>query len=173
MCTFIVTNLLHNELLLQADIPVFTTPEPRCNDFDLTLENISFFLQDSYVVYAGNVETCINGTYFSICDIGWDDVEAQLICNALGLVEPYFRKLCCKVTHKTIRCLLIVIQFHRHFSGGVAVRGLIPTSQPALENVMCPSNATSASNCSFVSPPISSRCYGNFSAAGVQCIQGR
>ena len=92
MCTFIVKNLLHNKQLLQADIPVFTTPEPRCNDFDLRLENISVFFQNGSQAIAGNVETCLNGTYFSICDIGWDDVEAQLICNALGLVEPFFRK---------------------------------------------------------------------------------
>ena len=93
MCTFIVmNNLLHNALLLQSDIPVFTTPEPRCNDFDLRLANISYFVQNGSQVVAGNVETCLSGSYFSICDIGWDDVEAQLICNALGYVEPYFRK---------------------------------------------------------------------------------
>ena len=54
-------------------------------------------------------------------------------------------------------------------SGGVAVRGLIPTSQPAIENVMCPMNATSTSNCSF-SPPITPRCFESFNAAGIQCI---
>ena len=52
---------------------------------------MSFFFQDSYLVYAGNVETCINGTYSSICDIDWGDVEAQLICNGLGYTEPFFR----------------------------------------------------------------------------------
>ena len=41
----------------------------------------------------GNVETCINGTYSSICDVGWDDVDAQLICNVLGFSEPFYRKL--------------------------------------------------------------------------------
>ena len=44
-------------------------------------------------MYEGNVETCINGTYSSICDVGWDDIEAQLICNALGYAEPFYRKL--------------------------------------------------------------------------------
>ena len=73
-------------------MPPVTTPVPVCNDFDLRLANTSVSFQDSYLVYAGNVETCINGTYSSICDIGWDDVEAQLICNALGYVEPYFRR---------------------------------------------------------------------------------
>ena len=79
-------------LLFQSDIPVFTTPEPRCNDFDVRLANMSFFVQDGNGVAAGNVETCLNGSYFSICDTDWDDVDAQLICNALGYIEPYFRK---------------------------------------------------------------------------------
>ena len=56
-----------------------------------------------------------------------------------------------------------------YFSGGVAVRGLYFPSPPAFENVMCPSNATSALDCSL-SPPISPRCFMNSSAAGVQCI---
>ena len=52
------------------------------------------------------------------------------------------------------------------------MRGLIATAPPGLDSVMCPSNATSALNCSFSIPPISSQCYDNFSAAGVRCIQG-
>ena len=47
------------------------------------------------------------------------------------------------------------------------------TSPALFENVMCPRNVTSALNCSFIAPPVSSRCYSSFSAAGVHCIQGR
>ena len=50
--------------------------------------------------------------------------------------------------------------------------GLIATAPTGLENLMCPSDATSALNCTFVSPLVSSRCYNNLSAAGVRCIQG-
>ena len=46
------------------------------------------------------------------------------------------------------------------------------TAPPGLDNVMCPSNATSALNCSFNIPPVSPQCYSNFSAAGVRCVQG-
>ena len=90
MCTFIVIVIYC--ILLQTDIPVFTTPEPRCNDFDLRLANMTSFFQDGYLVIAGNLETCLSGSYFSICDTDWDDVEAQLNCNGLGYIEPYFRK---------------------------------------------------------------------------------
>ena len=57
-------------------------------------------------------------------------------------------------------------------SGGIALQGLTTTAPPGLDNVMCPSNASSALDCSFNSPPVSPQCYGNFSAAGVRCIQG-
>ena len=67
-----------------------------------------------------------------------------------------------------VNCLLECILF----SGGVALRGLTATAPPGLDNVMCPSNATSALNCSFNIPPISPQCYSNFSAAGVRCIEG-
>ena len=72
---------------------VGTTP-PTCQPFDLRLANqTTSTIEGFYQVYEGNVETCINGTYSSICDVGWDDIEAQLICNALGYAEPFYRKL--------------------------------------------------------------------------------
>ena len=52
------------------------------------------------------------------------------------------------------------------------MQGLDSTSPPAFDNVMCPSNATSALDCSSVSPPTSPRCFKDGSAAGVKCIQG-
>ena len=74
------------------DIPVVTTPAPSCDDFDLRLVNTSFVLVDSNPAITGNVEACLGGSYISICDVGWDDVEAQLFCYALGYSEPFFRK---------------------------------------------------------------------------------
>ena len=164
-------------LLFQSDIPVFTTPEPRCNDFDVRLANMSLFLQDGNLVAAGNIETCLNGSYFSICDTDWDDVEAQLICNSLGYFEPFFRKFM-MLGHLTTHIVANMTNIYHYMlfiipsPGGVAVLGLIPTSQLYFDNVMCPSNAASVSDCSIVSPPTSPRCVLNPSAAGVQCIQG-
>ena len=31
----------------------------------------------------GPIETCVNGQYESLCDIGWDEVDAQAICRQL------------------------------------------------------------------------------------------
>ena len=59
---------------------------------------------------------------------------------------------------------------HNVYIGGVALNGLRATSLIAIENVSCPVNA-SVSQCSST-PPQSSRCFNNFSAAGVRCVQG-
>ena len=58
------------------------------------------------------------------------------------------------------------------YTGGFAVDGLVATTSIGIENVMCPSNSTSTSDCSGEIPPESPRCLNNFSAAGVRCVQG-
>ena len=83
------------------------TPEPRCNDFDLRLTNTSFTTQDVFVVYEGNVEICFNGSYVAICDLGWDNVEAQLACNIVGYGEPLFRKLGALVKELNLYCFAV------------------------------------------------------------------
>ena len=57
-------------------------------------------------------------------------------------------------------------------AGGVALGGLTATAPIRVENVTCSSNATLASDCTAIEPPISPNCFNNFSAAGVQCVQG-
>ena len=80
-----------------------------CTEFDLRLMNrtSSFTTLGSYYVYEGNVEVCINGTYVAICDEGWDDTEAQLVCNYVGFGEPFYRKLSVENDHKT--CLRLAL----------------------------------------------------------------
>ena len=78
----------------ELDFPT-VTPPPGCNEFDMQLTNTFSYFQDGNLIYEGNVEICINGTYVAICDLGWDDVEAQLACNIAGYSAPFFRKFCC------------------------------------------------------------------------------
>ena len=73
---------------------IATTLRPRCVEFDVRLTNSSFYsTQNSYIVYVGNVEVCINGNYVAICDIGWDDEDTQAACNFLGYQAPIYRTL--------------------------------------------------------------------------------
>ena len=76
---------------IEQDVPTLTPP-PGCTEFDLIITNTSFSSHDVYVVYEGNVEICINGTYVAVCDLGWDDVEAQLACSIDGYGAPFFCK---------------------------------------------------------------------------------
>ena len=65
-----------------------------CQQFDIRLTNQMFYISQGFTqVVEGNVESCLNGTYVAICDVGWDTVDAQVICNALGYGVPFFRKL--------------------------------------------------------------------------------
>ena len=50
-----------------------------CNEFDLRTRNESYLTtQGFYLTYEANIEVCLNGAYVGICDLGWEDAEAQL-----------------------------------------------------------------------------------------------
>ena len=34
-------------------------------------------------IYMGLVEVCVNGSYYSFCDVGWDNNDAQVVCNQI------------------------------------------------------------------------------------------
>ena len=41
-------------------------------------------LQDGSYPNEGRVEVCINGVWSSVCDIGWDSSDANIVCSQLG-----------------------------------------------------------------------------------------
>ena len=41
------------------------------------------------------MEVCVNGTYYPVCDEGWDDSDAAVVCNYLGYNYQYYRE--CKL----------------------------------------------------------------------------
>ena len=38
---------------------------------------------------------CMNGVYGTICDIGWDDLDAQVVCRNLGFDTPQYGEFQC------------------------------------------------------------------------------
>ena len=59
------------------------TPFPSCYDGQLRLGNASIEFNSSHYNYQGRVEVCINGTFGAICDVGWDELDAQVACRQL------------------------------------------------------------------------------------------
>lgn len=137
-----------------------------CQDFNLRLSNQTASTEQG--IYEGNVDVCLNGTYVAVCDLGWSDVEAQVACNILGYLEPFYRELswcvctCTPHLYRPILCL----------SGGTALRGVVPTVPIGIEDLTCLPNATTLAECQTVYPPVSLQCVGQSSlAAGVRCSQ--
>ena len=65
-----------------------------CSPFDVRARNHTYRItQGLYIIIEANIEVCIDGAYVAVCDLGWDDNDAQLACNALGYNEPFYRML--------------------------------------------------------------------------------
>ena len=50
-------------------------------------------MMGSIYFYGGRVEVCYNTTYHHVCDEGWADNEATVVCRYMGYYPPYYCKL--------------------------------------------------------------------------------
>ena len=73
---------------------LYTVPTPTspCYDGELLLANSTYSYIDGYNFYGGRVEVCYNGTYRPVCDNGWTDNDAAVVCNSVGYDSSYYRK---------------------------------------------------------------------------------
>ena len=51
---------------------------PNCETGDLRLVGVGLS------EYEGRVEICLGGRYGTICDDGWDERDARVVCRQLG-----------------------------------------------------------------------------------------
>ena len=52
-----------------------------CRDGEMNLDNLTSTFEGDLNTYSGRVEICVNRTFHSVCDVGWDSRDAQVACN--------------------------------------------------------------------------------------------
>ena len=56
-----------------------------CTDGDVRVQNETYDYSNSLTTIRGRVTACVNGSYHPVCDIGWDNSDAQVVCrNSYG-----------------------------------------------------------------------------------------
>ena len=113
----------------------------------------------------GRVEVCVNRSFYTVCDAGWDNRDAQVACNRR--FGSSFSKLIAiyviRLRYVTFMPLTIVGEVYPSIP-------LPPRSRYLAQDLMCNGTESSISQCRY-NPP-GPECYvGNHSAA-VACREG-
>jgi hypothetical protein len=131
-----------------VEIPTPTTP---CYDGQLSLANstYSYTVNGSYF-YGGRVEVCYNGTYGPVCDEGWTDNDAAVVCMNMGYNSPYYR-------HEATRGMVFGLS----------------DETPVLQNLMCNGTEYYLSDCSGyeLGDVTGDYCLSGNDQAGIRCVE--
>ena len=55
---------------------------PCYGEGSVRVANTTYSYSDGGFSYSGRVEVCYNGSYGSVCDVGWDDEDASVVCQS-------------------------------------------------------------------------------------------
>lgn len=72
-----------------AFLPV---PTP-CFDGIVQIAEQTYDYVDNEYYFGGRVEVCYDEVYHPVCDLGWDDLEAAVVCISYGYTRPFYRTL--------------------------------------------------------------------------------
>ena len=115
--------------------------------------------------YEGRVEVCINEQWGTVCDDGWNTVDATVVCKQLGYAYTGSECKCCVDVSQTLILTYLICHkggtpyYNAYFGAG--------TGPIYLDDVVCTSSSSQLLECSS-SPVLTHNC-DHRADAGVGC----
>ena len=116
---------------------------------------------------------CFNGTFGFVCDEGWSDSDAAVVCGYMGYSSPYYSELILN----SITARNFNITYISTISGSEATGGRVfglSDETPVLQNMMCSGSEYTLSDCAGydLNNVTGDYCLSGNYQAGVRCIEG-
>ena len=127
--------------------------------FDSTTGNFLSIIELTFQV-------CSSGLYGNVCNIGWDDSDAAVVCRYQGYSPPSYgenvkQSVDCLHLHVHLFCYTVAEAFTANFTSSGTV---------AAQDVMCNGTEFSISECPRITS-ISSECFQQNRVAAARCIE--
>ena len=135
-----------------------------CTDGDVYFQNETYDYNDGLSTNRGRVLVCVNGTIQPICDIGWDNTDAQVVCNQRYGSRYGKNIICDSIDDEVMLCWCAV---------GEVLSPSLPITLSEIyigQDVTCNGTEYSLSQCDYNSA--SPACYMGNRSAGVVCREG-
>ena len=71
-------------LLVGVNTTQMTPPAEECDDEDIRMTNPTFIRDRDTYNMAGGLIICVEKHWATVCQYGWDGVDAEVACRQLG-----------------------------------------------------------------------------------------